>query len=138
VGEVLAAQEAQAATAAPQTTADTAQAPDAPAALPEAPASANVRVTIAGREVQITLRDADETRLLARLEAVLAQFPVAPKPQPQAPLSPQQHHALAMHRPITQTGWCAVHNVQMQHNDKNGRSWWSHRTADGQWCKGRG
>lgn len=41
---------------------------EAPVAAPvqhhEAPASANVRVTIAGREVQITLCDTDETRLL--------------------------------------------------------------------------
>ena len=65
--------------------------------------------------------------------------PIAPLPQTQAPapapqLSPQQHNALAMHRPVS--GFCAVHNVEMKLNDKNGRQWWSHRTADG-WCKGR-
>jgi hypothetical protein len=26
--------------------------------------------------------------------------------------------------------------VQMQHNHKDGRSWWSHKTAEG-WCKGK-
>src|SRR5262249_30254850 len=36
--------------------------------LPEAPASVNFHTTIAGRQIQITLRDSDETRLLARLE----------------------------------------------------------------------
>src|SRR4029453_6708704 len=36
-------------------------------ALPEAPASANVHVTLAGRKVQVTLRDSDEQRLLIRL-----------------------------------------------------------------------
>src|SRR5262249_24745026 len=36
--------------------------------LPEAPASVNFHTTIAGRQIQITLRDIDETRLLARLE----------------------------------------------------------------------
>jgi hypothetical protein len=35
--------------------------------LPEAPASANVYVTLAGRKVQMTLRDSDEQRLLTRL-----------------------------------------------------------------------
>ena len=36
-------------------------------ALPEAPASVNCHITLAGRQVQVTLRDTDETRLLARL-----------------------------------------------------------------------
>jgi hypothetical protein len=109
---------------------------DAPQGLGEAPASANVRVTIGGREVQITLRASDESRLLERLQVVLEQFPVEQKPQPQASeqLSPQQHNALAMGRKIT--GVCPVHGVQMKLNNKNGKQWWSHRTADG-WCKGR-
>src|SRR5215813_10810844 len=33
-------------------------------ALPEAPASANVHITLVGRRVQVTLRDSDEQRLL--------------------------------------------------------------------------
>jgi hypothetical protein len=49
---------------------------EASTALPEAPASANVHVTLAGRTVQVTLRDSDEQRLLARLEALLQRFPV--------------------------------------------------------------
>ena len=95
------------------------------APLGEAPASVNVRLTIAGREVQLTLRDTDETRLLARLEAVLARFPL--------PQEPAQGPA---HSQGPQQGWCAKHQVRMQHNHKDGRSWWSHRTDQG-WCKGR-
>ena len=89
------------------------------APLPEAPASVNVRLTIGGREVQLTLRDSDEARLLVRLEEVLQRFP-----QPQ---TPAQHQA---------QGWCQIHSVAMTRNDKNGKQWWSHKTADG-WCKGR-
>ena len=48
----------------------------APLPLPEAPASVNCHITIAGRQVQVTLRDTDETRLLARLTALLAQYPL--------------------------------------------------------------
>jgi hypothetical protein len=96
----------------------------ASAPLPEAPASVNCHLIIAGHQVQLTLRDTDEGRLLQRLAAVLAQYP-APQPAPQAPSQGQGD------------GWCAKHGVQMQQNDKNGRQWWSHRTADGQWCKGR-
>src|SRR5262245_45509010 len=40
-------------------------------ALPEAPASANLRVMIGGHETMITLRDAVETRLLDRLHTLL-------------------------------------------------------------------
>ena len=93
-----------------------------PAPLPEAPASVNVHITIAGRQVQLTLRDTDEVRLLAQ-------------PQGQA-LSPQQHNAAAMHRTVTD--FCPIHQVAMKENTKDGRRWFSHydETA-GRWCKGR-
>ncbi len=88
-----------------------------PAPLPEAPASVNVHLTVSGRQVQLTLRDSDESRLLARLDAVLQRFPVDATP---ADTTPQ----------------CPRHGVPMKLNTKDGRSWWSHRTADG-WCKGK-
>jgi hypothetical protein len=92
-----------------------------PAPLPEAPASVNVHLQLAGRQVQLTLRDSDEGRLLARLEAVLQRFPlVVPPTSTQA----------------QPDGWCTTHGLQMQQNHKEGRSWWSHKTAEG-WCKGR-
>ena len=52
----------------------------APVALPEAPASVNTYITIAGRQVQLTLRDTDEARLLSRLQVILAQYPCAAPP----------------------------------------------------------
>jgi hypothetical protein len=96
--------------------------------LPEARASVNVRVQVAGREVQWTLRDHDESRLATRLESLLARYPLsqsAPASQPPvAAASPGE-------------GWCSKHGLQMKQTTKNGQSWWSHRTDDG-WCKGRG
>ena len=92
--------------------------------LPEAPASVNVRVTIGGREVQWTLRDTDEARLAARLDALLARYPV-PQPAPQPPPQGQGPE------------WCSTHGVQMTQSHKDGRSWWSHRLENGSWCKGR-
>lgn len=89
--------------------------------LPEAPASANCHVTIAGRQVQVTLRDTDETRLIERLTALLAQYPVEQ--------SASQEH--------TPEGWCQVHQVQMRRNEKDGRSWYSHQAPEGGWCKGK-
>ena len=91
-------------------------------------------MTIGGHKVQVTLRDSDEHRMLARLQTLLAQYP-APEAPAQGQLSPQQHNAAAMHRPVT--GFCPVHQVQMKLNQKNGRSWHSHRLDDGSWCKGK-
>jgi hypothetical protein len=97
-------------------------------ALPEAPASVNVRIQIDGREVQWTLRDTDEGRLAERLTALLARYP-----QPQAPAQPP-----ASQRQEPREGYCAIHQVQMRWNEgTDGRKgWWSHMTADG-WCQGR-
>jgi hypothetical protein len=100
------------------------EAPDAPAPtvpLPEAPASVNVHLIISGRQVQLTLRDNDEGHLLARLEAVLQRFPLPP-----AEASGQSQGK----------DWCSKHHVQMKLTQKDGRSWYSHRTAEG-WCTGR-
>jgi hypothetical protein len=102
----------------------TASPPGEPEPLPalgEAPASANVRVTIAGREVQVTLRDTSEERLLVRLQTVLERFPV-----PEAPRTPT----------TSPEGFCALHQMPMRQTSKNGRTWWSHKTSEG-WCKGR-
>jgi hypothetical protein len=107
---------------------DTTPAPDTvgtgyTAPLPEAPASVNCHITMAGRQVQLTLRDTDEARLLERLAAVLAQYPV-PQPAPQAPPQGQGQD------------WCQKHSVQMKQTTKDGRAWWSHKTDQG-WCKGK-
>jgi hypothetical protein len=87
--------------------------------LPEAPASVNCYVDVAGRKVQFTLRDQDEGRLLQRLEALLLRFPAENMPQ-ELP-----------------EGWCSIHQVQMTHHNNGKGSWWSHKPADGSWCKGK-
>jgi hypothetical protein len=79
----------------------------------------NVVLELSGRRVQLTLRDTDEWKLLARLAEVLERFP-------QTPAQP----------PSQEQGWCAIHQVPMKQTTKNGRSWYSHRTEQG-WCKGR-
>ena len=90
-------------------------------ALPEAPASVNCYITLAGRKVQVTLRDSDETRLLARLEALLQRFPAEAEPEDEQ-AQPE--------------GWCSKHAVQMKLRNGEHGSWWSHKTAEG-WCKGK-
>jgi len=88
--------------------------------LPEAPASANVHVTLAGRKVQVTLRDSDEQRLLARLTALLQRFPAEDDSAEQEPAE----------------GWCSKHGAQMKLRNGEHGAWWSHKTTQG-WCKGK-
>jgi hypothetical protein len=88
-------------------------------ALPEAPASANVRLMIDGREVQVTLRDTHEGNLMTRMARLLKTYP-----PPAQPTHTDQH-------------LCPKHQVPMKRNTNDkGQSWWSHRTAEG-WCKGK-
>jgi hypothetical protein len=88
-------------------------------ALPEAPASANVRLVIDDREVQVTLRDTHEEHLMARLARLLAAYPTP------AHQTPADQHL------------CPKHHVAMKLNHgKNGSTWYSHRTATG-WCQGK-
>jgi hypothetical protein len=113
-----------------------------PAPLPEAALSLTLKGHLGGVEAMLTIRGQSPTEFKANLAAVKGLLDPVPaaqassQPQGQGqPLSPQQHNAAAMHRPVR--GFCPVHNVPMQENEKNGRRWWSHRTTDGTWCKGR-
>ena len=122
----LAKAKLEAATASQNDLTEHQQAPEQPQgepvlALPEAPASANVHVTLAGRKVQVTLRDSDEQRLLARLEALLQRFPAEEEPEGEQ-AQPE--------------GWCSKHGVQMKLRNGEHGSWWSHKTPQG-WCKGK-
>jgi hypothetical protein len=106
-------------------------------ALPEAPVSLNAYITIEGHQVQATLRGTDAAEVLTRMHALLQRYPVpqaAPAQGAAHQLSPQQHNATAMGKKAP--GVCPVHNVMMQENTKDGRSWYSHR-HEGRWCKGR-
>ena len=113
---------------------DSAAATVAPAGLPEAPASVNCHIMLEGRQVQITLRDTDETRLLERLATILRQYPDLPQHTAKNPRSASGE------TPDTgQPDWCAVHNTQMRWNEgKNGRKGWhSHKDPEGRWCHGK-
>jgi hypothetical protein len=100
--------------------------PDAPTTpLPEAPVSITLKATLHGHEVMVTLRGVDFGSVKAQVEQASEWLRVqAPAQSPtQSPGQPE--------------GWCSKHSLQMTQNHKNGRSWWSHRLADGTWCKGK-
>ena len=92
----------------------------------EAPCSVNVRLPLGGREIQLTLRDSNEQRLLMRLAHVLGQF---------AQEAPSVGHE--SHQNVTSLHICPIHHVPMkQRNGKYG-VFHSHKTAQG-WCQGKG
>jgi hypothetical protein len=76
--------------------------------LSEAPASANVYLTIQCRKVQLSLRDHNENALLTWMDLVLNRFP---KETPESTTPPE--------------GWCPVHQVQMKRYSNQKGSWWS-------------
>jgi hypothetical protein len=93
-----------------------------PVPLPEAKASANVYVTIAGRKVQLTLRDHEEDNLLNRVERLLSRFPSEEEPESVS---------------IPPENWCPIHQVQMKRYSNAKGSWFSHKTPEGSWCNGK-
>ena len=99
--------------------------PDAPtASLPEAPVSITLKATLHGHEVMVTLRGVDFASVKAQVEQGSEWLKVQ---------APAQSPTQGAGQP---EGWCSKHGVQMKLNHKDGRSWWSHRTAEG-WCKGK-
>jgi hypothetical protein len=94
------------------------------APLPEAPASANCHILLAGRQVQITLRDTDETRLLARLETLLQRFPVEATALVQAPTAPPP--------PV-----CPWHGRMKESTKAQGTWYCPGKMADGTYCQER-
>jgi hypothetical protein len=68
----------------------------------------NVHLEFAGRQVQLTLRDRDEGRLLQRLDALLQRFPTMAKPADATPQCPR-HGAM---KPSTKgKGWYCPHKL---------------------------
>jgi hypothetical protein len=99
------------------------------APLPEAPVSITLKATLHGHEVMVTLRGVDFASVKAQVEQASEWLKVQAPVQPPTQGAGQADHS-------QQPGWCAKHSVQMTQNHKNGRSWWSHKTAAG-WCKGK-
>jgi hypothetical protein len=91
------------------------QAPSTPA-LPEAPVSITLKATLNGHEVLVTLRRTDFASVKAQVE--------------------QASQWLSTQSAPADTQVCAKHGVPMQRYEKDGRTWYSHKTAGG-WCKGR-
>lgn len=98
-------------------------------ALPEAPASVNVRLSIGGADVQWTLRDQDEHRLAARLEALLTRFPQTAKTP--------AHEASAPVQATGETPVCPHHAKSKESTKAKGTFFCPSKMADGTYCTWR-
>ena len=96
------------------------------AAHGEAPCSVNIRLPLGGREIQLTLRDNDEKRLLVRLADVLAQFPQE---------APSVDHE--SHQNVTSLHICPIHKVAMPERQSKYGKFRSHKVGN-TWCTGKG
>lgn len=91
----------------------------------EAPASCCLKFQMNGIEIMYTMRDCNDDLLYARVRRILPKImeKTASKDGTEQP-------------PANETHQCSKHNVPMKQYTKNGRTWFSHKTADGQWCRG--
>ena len=86
--------------------------------LPEAPVSITLKATLHGHEVLVTLRGTDFASVKAQVEDA-SQWLQAQSDQGSE-----------------STPHCPIHGVPLKRQQKNGRSWWSHKTTQG-WCQGK-
>jgi hypothetical protein len=115
-------------------TADQPQGEATPAVpLPEAPVSITLKATLNGHEVMVTLRGTDFASVKAQVEAasewLKVQAPALPPTQPPIRGTAQPTH--------DDSPYCHAHQAVLKRYERNGHVWYSHKTADGRWCRGQ-
>jgi len=95
----------------------------------EAPASWNTRyVTQEGFVCQITLRGETGKDLLEKANLALGYLI-------DKGFKPDAHNGSST--PNKETKRCEIHQCEMRKHEKDGKSWFSHKTEDGSWCYGK-
>jgi hypothetical protein len=103
---------------------------DAPTApLPEAPVSITLKATLHGHEVLVTLRGVDFASVKAQVEQASEWLSTqAPTQLPAQSTTPPAHD---------DSPYCHAHQAVLKRYERNGQVWYSHKTADGRWCRGQ-
>jgi hypothetical protein len=98
-------------------------------ACTESPASWNTRyVTPEGFTCQITIRGENGKDLLEKAGVAMSYL--------------IEHGYQPDHKPLHYNKGgggkqCPIHQCQMKQYEKNGQVWFSHKTDDGKWCRGK-
>ena len=99
----------------------------------EAPASWNVRYTLGGYDCQLTLRGDNGSEVLIKATAALKWLTDnGANPTPSHNGNGDGH---TTDQPDMKV--CELHNAEMKLHTKDGASWYSHKLADGIYCKGK-
>jgi hypothetical protein len=101
--------------------------------LPEAPVSITLKATLHGHEVMVTLRGVDFASVKAQVEQASQWLKVQAPAQPPTP-PPTKDTAQRAHE---DSPYCHAHNAVLKRYERNGQVWYSHKTADGRWCRGQ-
>jgi hypothetical protein len=102
-------------------------------ALPEAPVSITLKATLNGHEVLVTLRGVDFASVKAQVEQASEWLRVQAPAQPPTPPPAQGTTPLAH----DESPYCQAHQAVLKRYERNGQVWYSHKTADGRWCRGQ-
>lgn len=107
--------------------------------IKESPASWNTKyVDDTGFICMLTLRAESGQELLDKVDAALAHIMgegAVPYSYGNGHKSPNSSHANSNGNGHN-SDLCPIHGVEMKRYEKNGKSWHSHKTADG-WCNGK-
>jgi hypothetical protein len=112
--------------------------------------SCTIKWSYGGMELSRTLRDTTDEALDARLAVLLPRIKAkldTERERRQAERQQAQQQDNGGHgtpttgastsQPDDENGWCHYHNEPMWKHTKNGQTWYSHRTDDGSWCRGK-
>jgi hypothetical protein len=109
----------------------------------EAPASFNTRyITPDGFTCQLTLRAESGKELLERANSALTYLREQGMIPSYGYSRENGYHESQHQENVTENhsednpAFCSIHNKDMQRWEKNGKVWFSHKTAEG-WCSGR-
>jgi hypothetical protein len=106
---------------------------EAVSTLPEAPVSITLKATLHGHEVMVTLRGVDFASVKAQVEQasewLSVRAPTQPPTQPPAQGKTQPAHE--------DSPYCHAHNAVLKRYERNRQVWYSHKLANGQWCRGK-
>lgn len=92
----------------------------------ESPASWNTRyIDPKGFVCQLTIRDDNGKGLLEKASGALSYL----LEQGSRPYDYKNNNS--------KTAWCSIHKATMKQYSKNGKSWYSHKLPNGEWCYGK-
>lgn len=110
--------------------------------LPEAPVSFTVRYrSTSGYDCMLTLRGHDATDILRQAHVLMERMAAAGAlphdDRPSNGARPASGDRGLADDHAGDPAWCPIHNCEMKRREKDGQTWYSHKTADGEWCRGK-